>query len=76
MLLRLLTLYPLQEHLSYATFQFPTPPNVDWSLTQTNAGIVDMVTDLIALRLNKNGTSPGLTTSAASTIQLVNEVRG
>jgi len=57
-------LYPMlfygQEMLMYATFDFPVPPNLDWSVAQANAGLVQEVSDLIALRLNKAGHSLGL----------------
>ena len=32
-----------QEFLTYASFTFPVPPPLDWSLAQTNAGLVEEV---------------------------------
>jgi len=56
--------YPMlfygQEMLTYASFQFPVPPPLDWSLASANSGIVQEVRDLISLRLNKNGNTAGL----------------
>lgn len=62
-----------QEFMTYADFQFPTPPNLDWSLPNTNRGIVSMVHDMISLRLNKNGTSAALTSQGANVIQVVDQ---
>lgn len=61
-----------QEFLTYATFQFPSPPPLDWSLVQDNSGMVNEVRDMMHLRTNKNNTSLGLTSQNAKTVQVVN----
>lgn len=61
-----------QEFLTYATFNFPTPPPLDWSLVQTNVGLVQEVSDMMSLRANRNGTSVGLTGKNAAITQVVN----
>ena len=70
-------LYPMlfygQEMLTYATFQFPVPPNLDWGLANANAGIVKEVTDLIALRTNKYGTTSGLTGNFTQILSISND---
>ena len=60
-----------QEMLTYATFEFPSPPPLDWSLVSTNAGVVQAVTDMIALRTNRDGTSLGLTGDNAAIVQVI-----
>ena len=65
-----------QEMLTYATFEFPSPPPLDWSLVSTNAGVVQAVTDMIALRTNRDGTSLGLTGDNAAIVQVIDGVRG
>lgn len=49
-----------QELLTYGSFDFPTPPKMNWSLVDANAGVVRQVKDMIALRNNRNGFSHGL----------------
>eukprot|EP01126_Amoeba_proteus_P014208 TRINITY_DN1616_c0_g1_i7.p1 TRINITY_DN1616_c0_g1~~TRINITY_DN1616_c0_g1_i7.p1 ORF type:complete len:447 (-),score=87.16 TRINITY_DN1616_c0_g1_i7:54-1394(-) len=70
-------LYPLlfygQEMLTYNTFTFPVPPSLDWNLARVNLGLVNEVTDLISLRLNKEGTTPGLTGNATSILMVSND---
>ena len=44
-----------QEMLTYATFNFPVPPNLDWGLAQANAGMVQETTDLLSLRTGTSG---------------------
>lgn len=60
-----------QEMLTYADFAFPIPPQLDWSLATTNAGLVQEVADLFHLRSNANGDSSGLSGSVATTLQVV-----
>ena len=49
-----------QELLTYETFNFPVPPALQWARASTYSGVVAEVHDLIALRLNRAGTTPGL----------------
>ena len=43
----------------YDSFDFPTPPKLDWSLADTNAGMLRESRDMIALRSNREGRSYG-----------------
>jgi len=47
-----------QEFLEFHSFDFPNPPKMDWS--QTSSRFVKETTDMIHLRTNNNGKSPGL----------------
>ena len=49
-----------QELLTFDDFDFPTPPKIDWSLADNNAGMVREVKDMIALRSNSAGYTHGL----------------
>eukprot|EP01090_Pellita_catalonica_P010327 TRINITY_DN2177_c0_g1_i2.p1 TRINITY_DN2177_c0_g1~~TRINITY_DN2177_c0_g1_i2.p1 ORF type:complete len:201 (+),score=23.10 TRINITY_DN2177_c0_g1_i2:699-1301(+) len=49
-----------QAMLTYAPFLFPTPPAIDWTLTQYNGGMVHEVVDMISLRRNLGGVSKGM----------------
>lgn len=49
-----------QELLTYDSFDFPTPPKFDWSLVDSNAGLLRETRDMIALRSNRHGYSFGL----------------
>ena len=40
----------LAEFLTYDTFNFPIPPPLNWTLANSNAGIMQEVADLIAVR--------------------------
>jgi len=62
-----------QEMLSYQTFNFPVPPNLDWRLATANKGLVQEVTDLLALRTNKFGTTSGLTGYGTKNLLVVND---
>ena len=55
-----------QELLSYDSFDFPTPPKLDWSLADTNAGMLRESRDMIALRSNREGRSYGASPSTKS----------
>jgi len=55
-----------QELLSYDSFDFPTPPKLDWSLADTNAGMLRESRDMIALRSNREGRSYGAPTAPRS----------
>jgi len=70
------SLYPMlfygQEMLTYATFDFPVPPAIDWGVVNANSGLVQEVTDLISLRINKNGNTFGLTGFSTSILQVLN----
>ena len=52
-----------QELLTYDSFDFPTPPKVDWSLADSNAGMLRETKDMIALRSNIAGKSKRLAQS-------------
>jgi 1,4-alpha-glucan branching enzyme len=39
-----------QELVEYRAFTFPVPPPFNWSLTETNAGFVKLVSDIVAVR--------------------------
>lgn len=73
-----------QEMLSYATFNFPAPPLLDWGLVKANAGILQVVLsiyyyscviqevkDMIALRLNKSGKTLGLSGNHTSILMVI-----
>jgi len=62
-----------QEFLTYNAFNFPVPPALDWNLASTNQGVVNYVTDLAALKLNKAGTTVGLTGTGTKILQVVND---
>lgn len=47
-----------QEFLEFRSFDFPDPPKMDWG--QTTSVYVKQTTDMVNLRTNKNGKSPGL----------------
>jgi 1,4-alpha-glucan branching enzyme len=49
-----------QELLTYDSFDFPTPPKLDWSLVDSNAGMLRETKAMIALRSNVEGKSRGL----------------
>ena len=49
-----------QEFLTFDSFDFPTPPKLDWSLVDSNAGMLRETRDMIALRSNRYGNSFGL----------------
>ena len=44
----------------YDSFDFPTPPKLDWSLVDSNAGMLRETKAMIALRSNAGGKSRGL----------------
>jgi 1,4-alpha-glucan branching enzyme len=52
-------LFQGQEFLESGWFQDTVP--LDWRLKRTHEGVVDLYRDLITLRLNKSGTTRGLT---------------
>jgi len=62
-----------QEFLTYQKFDFPVPPNLDWSLATTNKGVTAYVTDLSALKTNKNGYSGGLSAAKTSMLFYLND---
>ncbi len=57
-----------QECLSYATFEFPVPPPFNWARCTQNAGIVQEVADLLALR---TAIGSGLAGAHSSVLQVI-----
>ena len=49
-----------QELLTYDSFDFPTPPKMDWSLADSNAGMLRETKALVAIRTNRHGNTRGL----------------
>jgi len=61
-----------QEFMTYSRFDYPFPPNLNWSLASINQGATYYVQDLSTLRTNKNGTTAGLSGSQTSMLQMIN----
>ena len=52
------------------SFDFPTPPKFDWSLADSNAGMLRETKDMIALRSNLAGRSRGLVGGSGKVIEI------
>jgi 1,4-alpha-glucan branching enzyme len=59
------------ELLTYASFNYPVPPNIDWNLANANPGASLFIKDFIYLRLNKGGYSSGLTGNTTAILMQV-----
>jgi 1,4-alpha-glucan branching enzyme len=60
-----------QEFLTYASFNYPVPPPLDWGLATANVGATNFVKDFTSLRLNKGGVSSGLSGNYTSIMMQV-----
>eukprot|EP00929_Paragymnodinium_shiwhaense_P083119 TRINITY_DN44154_c0_g2_i1.p1 TRINITY_DN44154_c0_g2~~TRINITY_DN44154_c0_g2_i1.p1 ORF type:complete len:712 (-),score=67.54 TRINITY_DN44154_c0_g2_i1:28-2163(-) len=63
-----------QEFSTLDKFAFPEPPILDWTLVDENAGFLREVEHLIALRTNKKGATPALTSDVSSVMMITGQI--